>query len=40
MEKEEEGDGLHTIIIVLLCCGAVKLLHLLGLITVEGELLH
>lgn len=38
MEKEEQGENsLQTIAIVLLCCGAVKMLHLLGVITVEGE---
>lgn len=38
MEKEEQKDNsLKTIAIILLCCGAAKLLHLLGVITVEGE---
>lgn len=38
MEREQQGDSsLHTIAIILLCCGAVKMLHLLGVITVEGE---
>lgn len=35
---DEEGDGLHTLAIVLLLCGALKLLHTLGLINTEGEL--
>ncbi|KAI4899897.1 hypothetical protein NFI96_003345 [Prochilodus magdalenae] len=30
-----EGDGLHTLAIVLLLCGALKLLHTLGLINTE-----
>lgn len=37
MEQEQRENSLHTIVIILLCCGAVKLLHLLGVITVEGE---
>lgn len=38
MEREEQSENsLHTIAIILLCCGAVKMLHLLGVITVEGE---
>lgn len=38
MEREERSDNsLHTIVIILLCCAAVKLLHLLGVISVEGE---
>lgn len=38
MEREQQGDSsLHTVAIILLCCGAVKMLHLLGVITVEGE---
>lgn len=38
MEKEQQGDSsLHTVAIILLCCGAVKMLHLLGVISVEGE---
>ncbi|KAA8588912.1 hypothetical protein FQN60_010257 [Etheostoma spectabile] len=36
MEREEQSENsLHTIAIILLCCGAVKMLHLLGVITVE-----
>lgn len=38
MEREQQSENsLHTIAIILLCCGAVKMLHLLGVITVEGE---
>lgn len=37
MEQEQRDNSLHTIVIILLCCGAVKLLHLLGVISVEGE---
>lgn len=37
MEREQRDNSLHTIVIILLCCGAVKLLHLLGVISVEGE---
>lgn len=38
MESEQQSENsLHTIAIILLCCGAVKMLHLLGVITVEGE---
>lgn len=37
MEQEQRDSSLHTIVIILLCCGAVKLLHLLGVISVEGE---
>lgn len=38
MEREVQSENsLHTIAIILLCCGAVKMLHLLGVITVEGE---
>lgn len=38
MEREEPKDNsLQTVAIILMCCGAVKLLHLLGVITVEGE---
>lgn len=40
MEREQRDNSLHTIVIVLLCCGAVKLLHLLGVISVEGESLQ
>uniref|UniRef100_A0AAR2M0E2 EF-hand domain-containing protein n=1 Tax=Pygocentrus nattereri TaxID=42514 RepID=A0AAR2M0E2_PYGNA len=32
-----EGDGLHTLAIVLLLCGALKLLHTLGLINTEDK---
>lgn len=40
MEREEQSENsLHTIAIILLCCGAVKMLHLLGVITVEGKLI-
>lgn len=41
MEREEaeggEGDGLHTLAIVLLLFAALKLLYLLGLMDNEGE---
>lgn len=37
MEREQRDNSLHTIVIILLCCGAIKLLHLLGVISVEGE---
>lgn len=38
MEREQQRDNsLQTIAIVLLCCGAVKMLHMLGVISVEGE---
>lgn len=37
MEREEQDSSLKTVGFILLCCGAVKLLHLLGVITVEGE---
>ena len=38
MEREQQKDNsLQTIAIVLLCCGAVKMLHMLGVISVEGE---
>ncbi|KTG38093.1 hypothetical protein cypCar_00012136 [Cyprinus carpio] len=37
MEKAE-GDGLQTLAIVLLLCGALKLLHTLGLISTEDNL--
>jgi len=40
MEVEQEGHGdgsLRAIAVVLMCCGAVKALHLLGVIRVEGE---
>ncbi|XP_035809314.1 Kv channel-interacting protein 1 isoform X1 [Amphiprion ocellaris] len=38
MEREAQSENsLHTIAIVLLCCGAVKMLHLLGVITVEDK---
>lgn len=38
MEREQQSENsLHTIAIILLCCGAVKMLHLMGVITVEGE---
>lgn len=38
MEREEQSDNSwHTIAIVLLCCGVIKMLHLLGVISVEGE---
>lgn len=41
MDREEQSENsLHTIAIILLCCGAVKMLHLLGVITVEGESLY
>lgn len=41
MDREEQSENsLHTIAIILLCCGAVKMLHLLGIITVEGESLY
>lgn len=35
--EEQRDNSLQTIAIVLLCCGAAKLLHLLGVIAVEGE---
>ncbi|CAB1428132.1 unnamed protein product [Pleuronectes platessa] len=38
MESEEQGENsLRTIAIILLCCGAVKMLHLLGVIKVEDD---
>lgn len=38
MEREKQSENsLQTIAIILLCCGAVKMLHLLGVISVEGE---
>lgn len=38
METEEQSENsLRTVALVLLCCGAVKMLHLLGVISVEGE---
>lgn len=38
MESEEQSENsLRTIAIILLCCAAVKMLHLLGVISVEGE---
>ncbi|KAF0039731.1 hypothetical protein F2P81_007966 [Scophthalmus maximus] len=38
MESEEQSENsLHTIAIIVLCCGAVKMLHLLGVITVEDK---
>lgn len=38
MEKDEQSENsLRTVALVLLCCGAVKMLHLLGVISVEGE---
>lgn len=38
MEREEQSDNSwHTIAIVLLCCGVIKMLHLLGVISGEGE---
>ncbi|XP_045887300.1 Kv channel-interacting protein 1 isoform X1 [Micropterus dolomieu] len=38
MEREVQSENsLHTIAIILLCCGAVKMLHLLGVITVEDK---
>ncbi len=37
MMEKAEGDGLKTLAIVLLLCGALKLLHMLGLISTEGE---
>ncbi len=36
MEKSD-GEGLQTLAIVLLLCGSLKLLHMLGLISTEGE---
>ena len=38
MDGEGQGDGsLRAIAVVLVCFGAVKLLHLMGVISVEGE---
>lgn len=38
MEKEPQSENsLHTIAIILLCCGAIKMLHMLGVISVDGE---
>lgn len=38
MEREQQSDNSwHTIVIVLSCCGVIKMLHLLGVISVEGE---
>jgi hypothetical protein len=38
MDGEEQSDSsLRAIAIVVLCCGAVKMLHLMGVISVEGE---
>lgn len=38
METEEQNENsLRTVALILLCCGAVKMLHLLGVISVEGE---
>lgn len=38
MEKDEQSENsLRTVGLILLCCGAVKMLHLLGVISVEGE---
>lgn len=38
MEGEEQSENtLQTVVIVLLGCLAVKMLHLLGVITVKGE---
>lgn len=38
MEREQQSENsLHTIAIILLCCGAIKMLHLMGVIAVEGE---
>ncbi|TWW55591.1 Kv channel-interacting protein 1 [Takifugu flavidus] len=38
MEREQRDNSLHTIVIILLCCTAVKLLHLLGVISVEDNI--
>ncbi|KAG7230334.1 hypothetical protein INR49_024438 [Caranx melampygus] len=38
MEREEQSENsLHAVAIILLCCGAIKMLHLLGVITVEDK---
>lgn len=38
METEQQSENsLRTVALILLCCGAVKMLHLLGVISVEGE---
>ncbi|KAK1904706.1 Kv channel-interacting protein 1 [Dissostichus eleginoides] len=38
MESEEQSENsLRTIAIILLCCAAVKMLHLLGVISVEDK---
>ncbi|XP_028816608.1 Kv channel-interacting protein 1 isoform X6 [Denticeps clupeoides] len=36
--EEGEGEGLHTLAIVMLLCAALKLLHTLGLINTEDKL--
>lgn len=41
MERGEQSENsLQAIAVILLCCGAVKMLHLLGVISVEGESAH
>lgn len=38
MEAEEQSENsLRNVALVLLCCGAIKMLHLLGVISVDGE---
>ncbi|CAL8330533.1 unnamed protein product [Gadus morhua 'NCC'] len=38
MDGEEQSDSsLRAIAIVVLCCGAVKMLHLMGVISVEDK---
>lgn len=38
METDEQSESsLRSVALILLCCGAVKMLHLLGVISVEGE---
>lgn len=38
MDTEEQSENsLRTVALIVLCCGAVKMLHLLGVISVEGE---
>ncbi|XP_077589656.1 A-type potassium channel modulatory protein KCNIP1 [Stigmatopora nigra] len=37
-KKEERGENsLQAIAVILLCCGLVKMLHLLGVISVDGD---